>query len=529
MKKRQKKSRGIILGSDKNYFVLAAAFGALSKWIENFGVVPLFLFSAFLLAPAFLALRNLLFVVTHVLETIGKLLYNRNFDGGINTNNISLMTLKSFKPFFLPAKSPCVKGFLIFLMLVISTHPVNARDLVLGKGESLMLSDYPIRQFSVGNKEVLDYKFQEKDKSLMIRGAKIGNSELILWKSGSEKPEKLQVFVISKLQESKILQISGALRALGLESVVSLPHLRVSGIIKEKFLYITYKKFLKKHSDILIDETSVDIKLKKQLLSEVYLILLNDYKDQTKCTFESSQFKCFYPSNEKISEGLKKNLEESFGLDFIEVSTQKLGQNYWYKIKIVQMEQLDGEEMKLGLEELNTSIGEILTLPINKIIEKNAIVLNQKKISISTLAEPKGMIRPQSSAEFQVGAEVPFTISSKDGLSNQLQWQFAGLKIKLDIENMGEQIKALYQTELTKPSNDNNGGISGSKGKSSIIIHLNKPIVLFQMLLKTDAASVNQMPYLNRIPIIGELFKSKSHQNNFKTITAIFEINQIND
>ncbi len=531
MKFRQKKSRGQSLGSLFNYFVLTAAlvFGAASKWIANLGVVPLFLLSAFLLAPAFLAFLNLLFVVTHVLETIGKLLYNRIFDSGINTNIFSLLTLKSFKPFFLPIKSPCVKGFFIFLALIASSQTTMAQDIVIGKGESAILPISPLGQFSVGNKEVLSYKFQENNKSLMIRGAKIGNSEVVLWKKGADKPEIIQVFVISKMQESKILQLSQALRGLGLETEMSLPHLRVKGLIKEKFQYLTYKKILKKHGEVLIDETRLDFGLKKTLLTDVYLILLNDYKDQTKCTFESSLFRCFYPANEKISEALKSNLEQEFAVQFIETSAQKLAQNYWYKIKIVQLEQLDGEEIKLGLEELNTSLGEIIKLPINQIIEKNTILLSQKKVSMSTLAEPSGMIRPTAPAEFQVGAEVPFQSVSKDGSATQLQWQFAGLKIKLDIENMGEKLKANYEAELTKPSSETNGSISGSKGKSSIVAELKTPIILFQMSLKTDALGTNQLPYLNRIPIIGELFKSKSSQSNFKTITAILEIKQSQD
>ena len=67
--------RKLNCGQNLNYFVAVFAVAvSVVGWIENLGVVPLFLFSAFLLAPAFFAFLNLLFVVTHVLETIGKLL-----------------------------------------------------------------------------------------------------------------------------------------------------------------------------------------------------------------------------------------------------------------------------------------------------------------------------------------------------------------------------------------------------------------------------------------------------------------------
>lgn len=526
MKFRQKKSRGLSLGINFIYFAFAAALGAASRWMANLGVVPLFLFSAFLLAPAFFAFLNLLFVVTHVLETIGKLLYNRIFDSGINTNIFSLLTLKSFKPFFLPIFNPCVKGFLIFLplILIFGVHTSAAEDIVIGKGETLILPVSPLLKFSVGNKEVLSYKFNEKNKSLMIRGAKIGNSEIVLWKSGESTPQLKQIFVITKMQESKILQLSQSVRSLGLEVEMSLPHIRVKGVLKTKFQYSTFKKLNKKHTDVLIDETSVELNLKKKLMTEVYFQLLSDYKDLTTCSMEGPHLKCFYPANEKISEGLKQSLEDEYAVVFVEMSAQKKAQNYWFRIKLVQLEQLDGEELKLGLEELSTSIGEILSLPLNKIIEKNTILLNQRKVSISTLAQPQGIIRSMMPAEFQVGAEVPFQSFNKEGNISDTKWQFAGLKIKLNIENLGDKIQAYYEAELTKPSSDENGSISGSKGKSSLVVELHKPIVLFQMSLKTEALGTNQLPFLNKIPLLGELFKSKSSQNNFKTITAILEI-----
>jgi hypothetical protein len=98
-------------GLVQNYFV-AVALGAVaaSKWIANLGVVPLFLLAAFLFAPAFFAFLNLLFVVTHVLETIGKLLYNRDHNRRINTNIFSNFQNTNFKLSFLPILSQCVKG-----------------------------------------------------------------------------------------------------------------------------------------------------------------------------------------------------------------------------------------------------------------------------------------------------------------------------------------------------------------------------------------------------------------------------------
>lgn len=187
------------------------------------------------------------------------------------------------------------------------------------------------------------------------------------------------------------------------------------------------------------------------------------------------------------------------------------------------MEQMDGEELRLGLEQLSATLGDLIKVPLNIIVEKNNVLLAQKKVQMSTLAEPLGLIRPGSPAEFKIGAEVPYSTASKDGVS-MTQWQFAGLSVKVLMENMGDKIMITYETELTKPSAESNGAISGNKEKSSIVIDLDSPTKMFQISLKTDAKSTDQLPFLNRIPLLGELFKSKSTQSNYKMITGIIEV-----
>ncbi len=508
----------------QNYLVLAAvfAFGAVSavKWIANFGVVPLFLLAAFLFEPAFFAFLALLFSVTHVLETIGQLLYNRLSKNGINTNNLLCFKNLNFKPSFLPSFRPCVKGIFVFLSLIQASY---AEDFVLSKGQSMTLPLPSLEKFNIGNKEVLNYRFNEKDKTLIIRGAKIGTSEVLVWEKGLPLPKEHQVFVISKAQEAKFLHLAQLLHSLGLETQVQIPHLKVSGELGSLKQYLQYKKIQAQYNDMILDEANLSRELKKEALADIYQLFFNDYKDSVSCKVLYSDITCLIPSNEVISEGLKKHLSEKYKVTLLEINNQKLGNNYSFKLKLIQLEQLDGEELRLGLEQLSTTLGELLKVPLNKIVEKNAVLLSQKKVVMNTLAEPSGLIRPQSPAEFQIGADIPYVTTSKEGVSNT-SWQFAGLKVKVTLENLGDKIKINYETELTKPSGENNNSISGNKERSSVVVPLGEATQLFQVVLKTDAKGVDQMPFLNRIPILGELFKSRSSQNNYKMITGILEV-----
>ena len=164
---------------------------------------------------------------------------------------------------------------------------------------------------------------------------------------------------------------------------------------------------------------------------------------------------------------------------------------------------------------------------LEKIISENRVLLAQKKVKISTLAEPHTLVRPLQVAEMQIGADIPFKNINTNNVQST-DWKFAGLKIKIILENYGEKIKITYETELTQPAGDANGvaSIGGNKEKSSVIINLKTAVKIFQMSLKTEGKATDQMPFLNAIPIIGELFKSKSNQNNFKTISGIIEVSE---
>ena len=523
-------------GKTRTYLEAAAA------WIANFGVVPLFLLAAFLLAPAFFFFLNLLLFVTHVLETIRQLLYSYNGEIHIsgrrlNTIKFNLAQYSGFKPSFVPIFHPCVKGIVgLFPLIIFLAAPLSAqtlketqKDFIIAKGESFTLPLPTMKKFNVGNKEILSYRFDERKKELIVRGAKLGHTEILVWNQGQAGASKHQVFVISKIQEAKYLQLAELLGSLGISTQMHIPHLKTAGEINSLKQFIQYKKIEAKNRDIILDGMTINTQVKNEIIAQIYHAFFNDYKENIRCDVSLSDIQCSYPSNDPPSETLKKQLSEKWGVRFVERSDQRSLKNYSFKLRLIQLEQLDGEELRLGLEQLSASLGDLIRLPLRTVVEKNAVLLAQKKVKMNTLAEPQGLIRPMSPAEFQIGADVPYQSVSANGMVAQTQWQFAGLKVKIKIENMGDKIRVDYETELTRPSPGSNGSqvsISGNKEKSSIVLGLAEATQMFQVSLKTDASGVDQMPFLHHIPLLGELFKSKSSQSNFKLITGIIEISE---
>lgn len=528
MKCLKKLGRNSSFGHIENYLVAALAVVA-TGCTENLGVVPLFFISAFLFEPAFFFFLNLLFSVTHVLETIGELLYNYLDQLRSNNNKYNLFLRFNYKPYFLPRNVVCVKGIFALCLILATLNPLKAQenansDVILSKGQSISIELPHMIKFNIGNKEVLTYKFDEKTKTLMLRGKTMGTSELIIWNK-DQSIEKKQIYVISKAQELKNLNIAQILSRLGLEVRPGLPHIEVSGVIKTINQLAQFKKIQKQYREHILDQTTLSNEAQKEIMAEIYKLLLTEYKETIRCKVENSDVNCLYPVNEKPSSGVMKYLQQKYSVAFLEINNQKLTSNYSFRLKLIQLEQLDGLELRLGLDELRTTLGELINVPLRTIIERNSFVLAEKKVVLNTLAEPTGLIRPMNPAEFSIGADVPYVIKGREGVE-QTAWQFAGLKVKINLENIGERLMVRYETELTKPDATENGSISGNKEKSSVIIDLKRPLKLFQITLRTNGNSIDQMPFISSIPILGELFKSKGKQSNYKTITAIMEIRE---
>ncbi|MGZ3787928.1 MAG: hypothetical protein ACXVLQ_05360 [Bacteriovorax sp.] len=399
-------------------------------------------------------------------------------------------------------------------------------DLILARGQSTEITLSKMEKFNIGNREVLKYQLNEKTKKLLIRGSQLGHSEILIWNQDKTQ-ETYQIFVISKIQEAKFLHLAELAGNLGLNAQILVPHIRVSGVLKNLNQYLDYKKLLGLNKDVLMDEVSLESGLKNKIFAGVYSAFFEDYKESISCQADFAEINCFYPENEAPTEAMKKHLSDKFKVNLIQKNNQQLHKNYRLKLKLIQLEQLDGEDLRLGLEQMSGSLGDFLTIPLDKIVQKNQVLLAQKKVRMSTLAEPQTIIRPLTPAELQIGADIPFKSASANNVQST-DWKFAGLRVKMELENYGEKIKVNFETELTQPTSDASGvtSIGGNKEKSSVIIVLKNATKIFQISLKTEGKSTDQMPFLNAIPLLGELFKSKSDQSNFKTITGIIEVEE---
>ena len=92
-------------------------------------------------------------------------------------------------------------------------------------------------------------------------------------------------------------------------------------------------------------------------------------------------------------------------------------------------------------------------------------------------------------------------------------------------ENNQYQIN--YSTNLSRPissSSDGINSITGNSQNSSFSISLNRPIQIFEIDIKTDDNLESSIPIIRNIPVLKNIFSSKSSMNTYKKIVAIVRV-----
>jgi pilus assembly protein CpaC len=141
------------------------------------------------------------------------------------------------------------------------------------------------------------------------------------------------------------------------------------------------------------------------------------------------------------------------------------------------------------------------------------------------LATPQLSARSGGSADFLVGGEVPIATSSALGQTT-VEYKDYGIKLHLEpVVSESGDISAKIETELSKidPSVrvGNYVAFITRRANTELNVHGGETIVISGLVDASASKTIDKMPGLGQIPIIGELFKSRAFRAN-RTELVIF-------
>lgn len=490
----------------------------LSWWIANLGVVPLILFADFLFEPAFLALFSLFTLVTHVFETILSLLYRAYFL--IKTHN-SLRYLR--------INAPNVKTILAFVLIspaLCYSSPqnhTNKQNIIISVGEHREISCPKLKSYTVTNKVPISHRDNRKMGHLLVRGKKSGHTQLITWDNSGVK-QTYNISVLPRGATQKTLTLVKAIHELNLSARTNGNQVIVEGTINNILTIKALQLLSKKNKDIFIFGTQYSLSLSNKIREVIYGAFLKKGINSVTCKIRGITPLCHYDNSNLNIGPIIKALSTDLDIDFIPFDNPSRSDNYTLKLKLVQLERVDGMELNFGLSQLSGGVDAIFNHGPMSLIEANQLLLRERKINISTLAEPTVKLRQGKKATIEVGGDYPYqSINSVTGRQNT-SWRFAGLKVELTLNFENEKTVITYSTNFTTPGPESS--IIGNKEKGDLKIELDTPIELFKVMLKTKSGMRGQIPLLGSIPFVGHLFSSINNSENYKQIIAVMELSR---
>lgn len=475
--------------------------------IANFGVVPLFLFVAFLLAPALRCFAFLRFSVTAVLDAIkcSSKLLNRSLLWGL------------FLTFF----GHNVKDFICFAQ--VDNH--YSETILLSKGEQKILRFQSLKNFSVGNKTVIAHSWRPHKKQFLIKGSHIGFTDLIIWENKLRRQYK--IYVLSNNNFLKLNSFIETLKDLNLDLEIRGEIMRVKGQVDrlEDYKYLHFLKAKYK------DQVQFDVHLSQTVTSELIgRIYQQFYDERTKviCEIEFIQVYCRWtPHQNKKIPAFIKQLEKQWGVIFTMGKNHWSGKNFILKMKLIQTEQLNGLNFDLGFGIFKTQLEDLFKKGLISLISNNQVLIQESNLNIKALAEPEIIIVANKKTKIEIGSEIPFqniNTNSNATVIAPITWKFAGLKVLIDLKEDDSFLRLDYSTEFSKPSDN---GVSGNKKKSQLYIIPGKAYKIFQIKYQSESYIKSGLPFINKIPLLRNLFLSSTNETSYKLLEGYLMIEEV--
>ncbi len=148
------------------------------------------------------------------------------------------------------------------------------------------------------------------------------------------------------------------------------------------------------------------------------------------------------------------------------------------------------------------------------------------------LAEPSVVCASGSAASLMVGGEVPIVVSTINGPS--VSWKPYGVMLKLKpVSNSRGTITISVDTEISELdwSVAQNGfpGFLKRKVSTTVTLKDGHSLAISGFYKNNRGKSVSKIPLLGHIPILGELFKSRSFQDDRTNLTIILTPTRVKD
>ena len=246
---------------------------------------------------------------------------------------------------FVPILANSVKIFVLFVGFAGHLQAKTLNDtaqneiVLVSRGE---LKEIPLStkaQFSVGNPEIIGHKYHSKKKVLVVKGKKIGFSEILIWPAkSSDSPRRIKFFVMTKKQHMKLISLWQALQKIDLQATFSGQIIIAKGQINDWLQYQEFHRLLLKYPQVIKFTGHINPTLRNKIIGEIYEFFFKEFIDDISCKERHGVILCEYPQQTPLSKELKKYLSQKYSIRYIPITQKYRYENFRIKLKLIQIE-----------------------------------------------------------------------------------------------------------------------------------------------------------------------------------------------
>jgi Flp pilus assembly secretin CpaC len=383
-----------------------------------------------------------------------------------------------------------------FFYVFLTASALGAQTLNMAKGEQKILPlSGELKQFSIGNKEIISVRYVAKDRQMLVKAKSIGITDLITWTTTGKK--KYMIYVSTKKEQLDLSSSMDLLSQTHLNGQLKANSLWVTGDV------LTFKDFrmltLLAQTKNMQLQTNVSMtkEFKKLLLAKLYKTLHHKGLKNFSCRLDSPPwFDCFADYNFNPS-----NLSYVINWNRREILEQV---NYQLTLHRVSIEAGTAKSLAAGLQYLEGSLGQLNQGGLLSILNSNPVVAKAQNFSLHSLSQQDINLVLDKKAVIKVGAEDAYDQSDSDRKTTK-QWKFSGEEQNILLATSGGQYILDYELSQSRKLSS---GYAQAQQKSEIYVDLNSWKILFVSRLSQFAFYEEEMPLLSKIPFLGRLFKA---------------------
>lgn len=412
-----------------------------------------------------------------------------------------------------------IKAALLFLTIATTAHAKDELLLSIGQQQLVSQGD-KIKRLAIGNAAVIDVKTLKGGTELLVTGKAAGSSDLIIWYGRTKKSFSFYVFnrdspqLLPSLQQFLQQMENVRARQVGKEVWVE------GEVLRPTDRYTIHQ--LIGSNPLIKDMTRMHPEAMRLTLEQLRRLLTDNGFTTLQVTPLNNTI---YVEGTVDSATQLKKIQQLLNpiypeIEYVIDTLYGHGEMIFMDIKMVEMRK--NALQKLGIEwqksitgTFNGSISSQGAESTLRLAEAVPITLNTLEANglARILSNPKLSCRYDIACKFQAGGEIPIPLIGERTV--KVIFKNYGIQLSI-VPHLAAEDKLTFAIDIEFSDINYATAVNGIPGllknnlQTSAAVRFNHSVILSGLINYRQGKQIDRMPILGNVPVLGELFKSRS-------------------